>query len=299
MGNITFRSPVMAKDVTIYAVAGERGSMLALAKAHKIPIPFDCGDGECGSCLIQVTRINEGNPMGISMQEKEKEMLRQLGKISAEEIENAEVNDIPSRYRLACQYIVRNEDVLIEFEGDEVLPKKRPAMSIAAGNFKGGLEITSVEMFLGYSVKVEEEAAIHFDELGEAMEACGNTEVAKLFRQLAGYSRLHWQEAKNRAGSHDISAHIPAEHMWPRLETPEQTDLWAGDADMSKRDALRAALVGEKNGFDFYHHVAQTARDPEIRALAKEFADEESEHVEILERWIAGEETLLRNPQAV
>lgn len=298
MANITFRSPVMAKDVTLYAVAGERGSMLSLAKAHKIPIPFDCGDGECGSCLIEVTRIGKGEKMGVNMQEKEKEMLRQLGKISAAEIENAEVHDVPSRYRLACQYIVRNEDVLVCFEGDETLPAKRPAMSLAAGSYKGGLEITSVEMFLGYSIKVEEEAATHFDELGEAMENCGNTEIAKLFRQLAGYSRLHWQEAKARAGSKDVSGHMPQEHMWPRLETPEQTGLWAGDPAMSKRDALKAALQGEKNGFDFYHHIAQTARDPEIRALAKEFADEEIEHVAILERWIAGEETLLRSLEA-
>ncbi|MFO1119225.1 MAG: ferritin family protein [Rhodospirillales bacterium] len=289
MANITFRSPVMAKDITVYAVAGERGSLLSLAKAHKIPIPFDCGDGECGSCLIEVTRIAEGEKMGVNMQEKEKEMLRQLGKITPEEITNAEVYDVPSRYRLACQYIVRNEDTLVCFEGDETLPAKRPAVSTAAGSFKGGIEMTSVAMFLGYSIKVEEEAAAHFDELGEAMESCGNAEVAKLFRQFAGYSRLHWEEAKSKAATRDVAPNIPDEHMWPTLETPEQTSLWAGDASMSRRDALKAALDGERNGFDFYHHIAETARDPEIRALAKEFADEEAEHVQILERWIARE----------
>lgn len=294
MATITFRSPVMAKELTVYGVAGARGSILALAKAHRIPIPFDCGDGECGSCVIEVTRLDSGEKMGINMQEGEKEVLRQLGKISAVEIENAEVHDIPSRYRLACQYIVRDEDILVCFGGDETLPAKRPAMSLSAGIFTGGIRMTSVEKFLGHSIKVEEEAAAHFDELGEAMEGCGNTEVAKLFRQLAGYSRLHWQEAKAKAGDRDLTGHIPEEHMWPSLETPEQTSLWAGDAAMSKRDALKAALQGEKKGFEFYHHVAQTARDAEIRALAKEFADEEAEHVAILERWIAGEETLLR-----
>ena len=155
--------------------------------------------------------------------------------------------------------------------------------------------MTSVEMFLGYSIKVEEEAAAHFDELGEAMEGCGNNEVAKLFRQFASYSRLHWEEAKSKADSRDVAPHIPDEHMWPNLETPEQTSLWAGDPSMSRRDALKAALQGERNGFDFYHHIAETARDPEIRALAKEFADEEAEHVAILERWIAREKA---QPQA-
>lgn len=299
MANLTFRSPVMAKDLTLYAVAGERGSLLSLAKTHGIPIPFDCGDGECGSCLVEVSYLGEGEPMGIAMQEKEKEMLRQLGKISRKEIEDAEVHDKPSRFRMACQFIVRNEDILVEFAGDEVLPAKRPAMSIAAGNFRGGLEISSIEQFLAFSIKVEEEAAVHFDELGEAMDACGNTEVAKLFRQLAGYSRLHWKEAMSRAEGMDYERFLPGEHSWPQLETPERTGLWAGDPAMSKRDALKAALVGERNGFDFYHHVAETNRDGEIRAMAKEFVKEEAEHVEILERWIAGEETLLKSLETI
>jgi len=211
MANITFRSPVMAKDLTVYGVAGARGSILALAKAYKIPIPFDCGDGECGSCLIEVTRIEEGAKMGMTMQEKEKEMLRQLGKITTADIENAEVNDIPPRFRLACQFIVRNEDILVYFDGDETLPAKRPAMSLAAKSFTGGIRMDSIEMFLGHAIKVEEEAATHFDGLGEAMEGCGNTEVAKLFRQLAGYSRLHWESAKERAGAHDVSGHLAGE----------------------------------------------------------------------------------------
>jgi rubrerythrin/ferredoxin len=293
MANITFRSPVMAKDLTIYAVAGARGSILKLAQEHKIPIPFDCGDGECGSCQIKVTHLGNVEKMGITLQEKEKEVLRQLGLITAEDIRRAETDDIPPLHRLACQFIVRNEDILVEFEGDETLPKKRPAMSIAAGSFTGGLRMTSVEMFLAYAMKVEEDAAGHFDELGGAMEACGNTEVGALFRQLAGYSRLHWEETKARAASMDVAGHIPDDTMWPALETPEQTSLWAGDAEMSWRDALKAALEGERKGFEFYHHVARTAANADIRALAKSFADEEAEHVQILERWIAGEEALL------
>ena len=294
MANVTFSSPVMAKDVTVYAIAGHRGTILSVAKAHKIPIPFDCGDGECGSCLVEVKHTADKNvKMGVAMTEKEKEMLRQLGKVTREEIERAEVNDMPPRYRLACQCFVRDEDIFVTFEGDQVLPAKRPAMSHAAGVFKGGLEIKTLDIFLAYAVKVEEEASIHFDELGEAMEACGNAQAAALFRQLAGYSRLHLQDARSRASGRDIEALIPGDHVWPDLETPERSALWAGDPALSKRDALKAALEGERCGFEFYLHIAETSADPEIRAIAKEFVKEEAEHVEILERWIAGEETLL------
>ena len=292
MANITFSSPVMAKDVTVYAIAGHRGTILAVAKANKIPIPFDCQDGECGSCLVEVENLTPERKHGIALTEKEKELLRQLGKITREEIVDAEVNDMPPRYRLACQYFVRDEDILVTFEGDETLPKQREAHSIAAKVYKGGIEIKSVEAFFGYAVKVEQDAAIHYDQLGAAMEKVGNAEVAKLFRQLADYSRLHLEEAKKRAGTIDYNLHVPANYVWPDHATPERTDLWAGDPTLSRLGALKAALLGERRGLEFYHSVAGFSKDPEIVKQAKEFVKEEAEHVEILERWIAREESL-------
>ena len=91
MANVTFSSPVMPRDLTVYAVAGDRGTLLALAKAHRIPIPFDCQDGECGSCLVEIKHLAPSVRNGIALTEKEKELLRQLGKITKEEIVDAEV----------------------------------------------------------------------------------------------------------------------------------------------------------------------------------------------------------------
>ena len=298
MANITFSSPVMAKDVTVYAIAGHRGTILAVAKANKIPIPFDCQDGECGSCLVEVENLTPERKHGIALTEKEKELLRQLGKITRQEIVDAEVNDMPPRYRLACQYFVRDEDILVTFEGDETLPKQREAHSIAAKVYKGGIEIKSVEEFFGYAVKVEQDAAIHYDQLGAAMEKVGNAEVAKLFRQLADYSRLHLEEAKKRAGTIDYNLHVPANYVWPDHATPERTDLWAGDPTLSRLGALKAALLGERRGLEFYHSVAGFSKDPEIVKQAKEFVKEEAEHVEILERWIAREESLQKGAKS-
>jgi rubrerythrin/ferredoxin len=289
MANVTFSSPVMAKDVTVYAVAGHRGTILSIAKAHKIPIPFDCGDGECGSCVVEVEHTNPSICYGIGLTEKEKEILRQLGRITPEEIENTEVNDMPPRHRLACQCFVRDEDIRVRFEGDRTLPAKKPAMSIAAAIFAGGIKIRSVEEFLAYAIKVEDEAGKHFDGLAEEMDKCGNAAVAELFRELAGYSRLHLKAAKGRAGDIDMGQLLPDEHVWPDLVTPERTALWAGDPALSRLGALKAALDGERLGFEFYHHIAETSPDLEIRRMAKEFVREESEHVAILERWIEGE----------
>lgn len=115
MANVTFSSPKLKKDLTVYATAGDTSTLLALAKEHKIPVEFECENGECGSCAVEVTVLANKQPMGVALTEKEKVALRLAGKITKQQIENAEVNDIPSPWRLACQFIVRNEDVLVKF----------------------------------------------------------------------------------------------------------------------------------------------------------------------------------------
>ena len=113
---ITFTNPDY-KDKTVYAVAGSfTETVLKIAKTNKIPIAFDCGDGECGSCVIRVKYIGKSEPMGYHLEEKEKKVLRELGKISQEELEKLIVDDMPSEWRLACQFIPRDEDVVVEFQ---------------------------------------------------------------------------------------------------------------------------------------------------------------------------------------
>jgi ferredoxin len=113
---ITFSNPEY-KDKTVYAVAGSfTETVLKIAKTNKIPIQFDCGDGECGSCAIRVKYIGNNEPMGYHLEEKEKAVLRSLGKISKQELERLIVEDTPSEWRLACQFIPRDEDIVVRYE---------------------------------------------------------------------------------------------------------------------------------------------------------------------------------------
>jgi rubrerythrin/ferredoxin len=296
MANVTFSSPSLARDITVYAVAGDRGTLLAVAKEHKIPVPFDCQDGECGSCLVEIKHLDPSVKYGIALTEKEKELLKQLGKITKTEIENAEVNDMPPRYRLACQYFVRNEDIVVCFEGDQTLPTQGPHITHAASRFKGGTEINSVDEFLSYSVKIEEDAAVHYEELAAVMEACGNQRASVLFRQLGVFSRRHLSEAKARAGAVDADLTVPPDYVWPNHVTPERASIWAADPTLSRLDGLKAALQGERRGYEFYYAVAATSKSADVIALAKEFVKEEAEHVKVLEAWITREEWDLKNP---
>lgn len=115
MANITFTSLAMKKDVTVYAVAGDRRTLLAVAKEHKIPIHHECEDGECGSCTVQVTSLGANGPKGTHLTEKEKTVLLLAGKLSRQEIEQIEVTDIAPTWRLACQFVVQDGDILVRF----------------------------------------------------------------------------------------------------------------------------------------------------------------------------------------
>jgi ferredoxin len=116
MALVTFTSPEY-RDKTVYAVAGSHTqTILKLALENKIPINFECEDGECGTCVVKVSSIDKKlERMGGPLTEKEKTVLRQIGKVSAEELEKMVVDDLPVQWRLACQMIVRDEDIRVEY----------------------------------------------------------------------------------------------------------------------------------------------------------------------------------------
>ena len=117
MALVTFSNPGY-KNKTVYAVAGSHTEMiLKIAQEHKIPVNFDCGNGECGSCLVKVSLLGKDHkaPLGVSLSMKEQTVLRQLGKISQDELDDLVTIDRTGEWRLACQFIVRDEDILVEY----------------------------------------------------------------------------------------------------------------------------------------------------------------------------------------
>ncbi|HRH76014.1 MAG TPA: 2Fe-2S iron-sulfur cluster binding domain-containing protein [Cellvibrionaceae bacterium] len=118
MATVYFSSPIMHKNTKLEAVAGKRTTLLGFAKEHKIPIPHECEDGRCGSCLIKVTHLDGERVKGMALTDRERVVLKSLGKLPAREEERANVNDIPPTYRLACQTIITDEDILVEFTGE-------------------------------------------------------------------------------------------------------------------------------------------------------------------------------------
>ncbi len=91
----------------------------------------------------------------------------------------------------------------------------------------------SVEEFLAYAIKLESEAADRFGQLADVMQASGNGAVAKLFRRLSDYSRMHLAEAQARSGFRDIPKLNPTDFVWPDLEKS------GGGGDLGRRSDAR------------------------------------------------------------
>ena len=145
----------------------------------------------------------------------------------------------------------------------------------------------NVEEFLAHTIQLESEAALRFGELADAMNTVGNREVGRLFRRLADYSLLHLGDARERAGFRTLPVMTASDYRWPDIESPEAAAIWAADPFIGREQALQIALDAEQAGLDFYSQILNTTTDPEIRVLAKEFVEEESQHVAELQRWMA------------
>lgn len=149
------------------------------------------------------------------------------------------------------------------------------------------LVVDDVNVFLVHAIQLERDAARRFDDLMHSMQMAGNGELERLFRRLGELSRLHLKAAMARGGFRELPTLAPADFQWPDRVTPEAAEWRGVDALLDVPGALELALAGENMGHAWYRAVAEGTRDPEVRAMAREFADEEAQHVSELERWIA------------
>ncbi|MEM1411959.1 MAG: ferritin family protein [Pseudomonadota bacterium] len=146
--------------------------------------------------------------------------------------------------------------------------------------------IPDLESFFAYSIALEEEAAERHEELANMLEVHNNDEVADIFRKLAHYSRLHAAEVKELAGDRVLPTIAPWDFGWDDLEGPETASIDDMDYLISPRRALEVALANERSARSFYAGLGQWGLTEAIRRTAAEFAEEEAEHVELLEDWL-------------
>jgi len=150
-------------------------------------------------------------------------------------------------------------------------------------------KMTDLETFLAYSVALEEEAADRHDELADMMEVHNNPGVAATFRKLAHYSRLHAREIREHSQGRELPVIAPWDFGWDGMEGPETGDIGDVNYLMSRTRALKIAMGNEQRAHDFYFGISKDSPEAAVRTLAAEFAAEEKEHLELLEKWLEKE----------
>jgi rubrerythrin len=147
---------------------------------------------------------------------------------------------------------------------------------------------TNLGLFLAHAVELETEAADRYDELADSMEAHNNVEVATLFHDLARYSRMHRDEIRETAHKHGPVPNVaPWDFQWGGAnESPEAAAFEDAHYLMTPYHALSMALHCEAQARDYYASVAAETADPAVAALAREYAAEEAEHMELVKQWL-------------
>ncbi len=139
--------------------------------------------------------------------------------------------------------------------------------------------------FLAHAVALELEAADRYLELADMMEAHRNDAVSAVFRDMTRFSQMHRDEIMARVGAIELPQLKSWEYRW--RSPPEMGGEEGFDYLIEAYNALKYARENEVRAMQYYRSVAEQSTDEEVKRLATEFANEESEHVAALDKWIA------------
>lgn len=114
MVTVTFLTPPMREKLVVEVPENSRFTLLSLMERFNLPKRCVCGEGRCGSCAVKVVPMRKCAKT-VNLSELERRELLLAGKLTREESESRTLKDIPPRWRLACQYVVADEPVLVAF----------------------------------------------------------------------------------------------------------------------------------------------------------------------------------------
>jgi rubrerythrin len=138
-----------------------------------------------------------------------------------------------------------------------------------------------------HALVIELEAVQSYKDLTDQMKECGNDDVAALFDKMSTLEAEHAEKIRERAGDLELPELAPWEFRWSGLEPPENIDLAGVHYLMTPHRALSLALENELSAMAFFDAIAHDCTDERVRELAKEFADDERQHVAWMKEWLA------------
>lgn len=152
-------------------------------------------------------------------------------------------------------------------------------------------KISNLNDLLALAYQIEIDAVERYKLLADQMETHNNPALVKVFRDLARAEGIHGEEIRRLAGDFDVVSHARRTARFGRSESPEEAALDSAHYLMTPWHALQLSLAGEKRALAYFSRIVETATDAKVKALAAELVEEETEHVNLVNR------LLLRYPR--
>ena len=147
--------------------------------------------------------------------------------------------------------------------------------------------IDTVASLLAHAHQLEAEAAERYEDLAHQMQARKRPELAEFFHKMAAIELKHASKVDEMAENLELPRMAPWEYGWSDTEGPETTPISAIDDIVTPRQALRQAMENEERAVRFFEDVAEVTNDETVREMASSLAEEEREHISLLEQWLA------------
>jgi rubrerythrin len=146
--------------------------------------------------------------------------------------------------------------------------------------------IESPAELYAHAIAIESEAAARYGEFAERMDDEGRQALAEVFGMLAMVEAEHLQALLARTEGIALPEIDAGRYRWLDADAPETPARELIYRLMTPRHALAIALHAEQRAQAFFDHVFWTASDPALRALAREMAAEEREHVAMIDKML-------------
>jgi len=144
--------------------------------------------------------------------------------------------------------------------------------------------IRSAPELYAHAIAIEREAAERYAELASRMQDEGREDLGRVFQLLADMESEHLQTLEARTLDVALPAIAEGRYNWLDAGAPETAARELVFRLMTPRMALAIALDAELRAQAFFERVFMTCEDPALRALAREMAADEQEHVALLAR---------------
>jgi len=141
---------------------------------------------------------------------------------------------------------------------------------------------TAPELY-AHAIAIEREAAERYTELAVRMHDEGLEDLARVFDMLARLEGGHRDALLARTAGVLLPAISRGQYRWVGDVAPETAAHDLVMRLMTPHGALAMALQAEQRALAFFEGVFATCHDPALRALAREMAAEEQEHVALIE----------------